>query len=749
MLDQDVQSRVDAYRGNPQALQQKYSVSKDLLDLMALQKLTKEKESAARELQMAMAAQQGQGPGTIRDQLQQKALGMTKQELAQQQSKLLAQQQQQQQQNMQQLAQSGIAQNSAPNMEEGLGFASGGIIAFAGPTGSQVLRPFEDPYSDVNVARDKIRRGEPLTEREENLLKEKERLLLPPTSAASEVKRVAGRGFVPVSGSGMPSTSAPEVTRVAGRGFVPTEPSVQAQLNQMGSRIASPRSNINPDYSNEGRAYQRNVPAPGIPSALPQRQEAPSQAAQAAQAQPQPRPRPAARPAQTFANPDYSNEGRMHPAPIRTDTAERPPEAVGIATLAAPTAPAAAEPVKPAAEPAAAPAATGLTNIPITPQTDMGGLAPEDSTIARVAARKIAAALDGGEDPNAVNQGIRTQFKSEYGLTEDEKKDRKAYQDMLRNRYAGITNPEQLQRDSLKQFLLGMAGASNSGIALARGAAAAQNYEAGRNAEALKVLGDINDISEKEIAARRAGALKGFELGGEEGRSARTAKTNLQTNAMNSITNLMGFDAQDQRSAKELASREKIANAEISARKDIAGWDNQTKLQVVDATNKMHREVQEMAGQVQRDVANVNAASHKEVAKINQQGHLQSAGISAASHERVASLNRQARLEEVVMSGRMRLAAVEETALKSIDAAAAKEKATILVGPKGPTDEQNKRFEAIDTATAALKADLRVRMSDQITELGLPNVLGPNILKPGQDKGQGGGKYTVTKEPAK
>jgi hypothetical protein len=144
MLDQDVQSRVDAYRGNPQALQQKYSVSKDLLDLMALQKLTKEKESAARELQMAMAAQQGQGAGTIKDQLQQKALGMTKMELEKQQMELLQQKQQQQQQNMQQLAQSGIAQNPAPNMEGGPGFASGGIIAFAGPTGSEVPNPLEE-----------------------------------------------------------------------------------------------------------------------------------------------------------------------------------------------------------------------------------------------------------------------------------------------------------------------------------------------------------------------------------------------------------------------------------------------------------------------------------------------------------------------------------------------------------------------------------------------------------------------------
>ena len=44
MIDQAVQSRLDAYRGNPQALAQRYQMSQDLLDLLALQKLKSEKE---------------------------------------------------------------------------------------------------------------------------------------------------------------------------------------------------------------------------------------------------------------------------------------------------------------------------------------------------------------------------------------------------------------------------------------------------------------------------------------------------------------------------------------------------------------------------------------------------------------------------------------------------------------------------------------------------------------------------------
>jgi hypothetical protein len=368
----------------------------------------------------------------------------------------------------------------------------------------------------------------------------------------------------------------------------------------------------------------------------------------------------------------------------------------------------------------------------------MAGLAPEDSTVAAVATRKILAALDRTENPKTAAQELREAFKSEYGLTEDEKKDRKAYQDMLRARHAALSNPEELRREKLKQTLLGMAGASNAGIALARGAAAGQNYEAGRNAEALKTLSDLNDIGEKEISARRAGALKGFEFAGEEGRNVRTSSTAAQTAATNALVNLMGYDAADKRSDKELASREKVATAEINARKDIAGWDNKVKMDVVNATNAMHKEVQQMAGQVQRDVANIHG-----------QFNLKSAGIQAGSAATTANIQRTTQLERAIIDNRAKLVNVEENALKAIDAAAAKERAALmaLIPSTGPNAEQKKRLEAIDSSTESLKADLKARMNQQISDLGLENILGPSPLGAGQKKGQGG--YTVTKEPLK
>ena len=77
-LDAQIEQRMDAYRGNPQKLQQRYGANKELLDLLALQKLTSEKQAAARDMQMKMQQQ----PGTIAQQREQQALDLTKQQMS-------------------------------------------------------------------------------------------------------------------------------------------------------------------------------------------------------------------------------------------------------------------------------------------------------------------------------------------------------------------------------------------------------------------------------------------------------------------------------------------------------------------------------------------------------------------------------------------------------------------------------------------------------------------------------------------
>jgi len=129
-IDQQIQQKVDAYRSDPNKLMARYQQNQQLIDLLALQKLKSEKESAARDMQMKMA----NSPKTIAEQREEEVLGLTKNELAAQTGKLLQQRQAQQQKNLAQVAQRGIAGQPAPNMAR---MAGGGIVAFA--TGGDTL----------------------------------------------------------------------------------------------------------------------------------------------------------------------------------------------------------------------------------------------------------------------------------------------------------------------------------------------------------------------------------------------------------------------------------------------------------------------------------------------------------------------------------------------------------------------------------------------------------------------------------
>ena len=144
MIDQAIQSRLDAYRGNPQALAQRYQMSQDLLDLLALQKLKSEKEAAAREMQLQMAQQQGQPP-TVAQQREQEVMNMTKQELAQQVGQVGQQQMQQQQAALQRMMGGLAAAPGAQNVMPEQAMAAGGIVAFqeGGTPEDMVARPGE------------------------------------------------------------------------------------------------------------------------------------------------------------------------------------------------------------------------------------------------------------------------------------------------------------------------------------------------------------------------------------------------------------------------------------------------------------------------------------------------------------------------------------------------------------------------------------------------------------------------------
>lgn len=136
-IDQIVQDKADAYRGNPAALQKRHAANKELIDLLALQKITSEKDAAARDMQMSMEQQ----PGTIAQQLEQKAVGQTKDEMLKGIAGVMKTNQAKQQANMQRMASAGLPKTAAagpppqglaaqpkPNMQR---MAQGGIVGFS------------------------------------------------------------------------------------------------------------------------------------------------------------------------------------------------------------------------------------------------------------------------------------------------------------------------------------------------------------------------------------------------------------------------------------------------------------------------------------------------------------------------------------------------------------------------------------------------------------------------------------------
>jgi len=129
-MAQAVDTKVEAYRNNPQALEKRLAGNQQLLDLLALQKVKSEKESAANQLLLS----EQQNPNTILEQREQEVLAMNKDEMAKQTAGILGQRQKQQQKNMQRTAKG--APQSAPigaPEQPAMMAASGGLMPLPRP----------------------------------------------------------------------------------------------------------------------------------------------------------------------------------------------------------------------------------------------------------------------------------------------------------------------------------------------------------------------------------------------------------------------------------------------------------------------------------------------------------------------------------------------------------------------------------------------------------------------------------------
>jgi hypothetical protein len=123
-IDQQVQRKADAYRGNSQALQKRYAQNKQLIDLLALQKLKTQQDDVARNMQLQMQQQ----PGTVKDQLEAEMLNRTKQDMMGKVGQVAGVLNKKQADQQKRASQMGIATAPAPNMAR---MANGGIINYA------------------------------------------------------------------------------------------------------------------------------------------------------------------------------------------------------------------------------------------------------------------------------------------------------------------------------------------------------------------------------------------------------------------------------------------------------------------------------------------------------------------------------------------------------------------------------------------------------------------------------------------
>jgi hypothetical protein len=125
-IDREINSRVDAFGSNPQALQKRYSMTKELVDLLALQKIKKSMDSA----RASVEAQMQTNPATIKQQREQEIFGRTAQDVAQQVGGVLQNRQRQQKQGMQRMAQRAAPPQGLGALQQPKRMQAGGIVAF-------------------------------------------------------------------------------------------------------------------------------------------------------------------------------------------------------------------------------------------------------------------------------------------------------------------------------------------------------------------------------------------------------------------------------------------------------------------------------------------------------------------------------------------------------------------------------------------------------------------------------------------
>ena len=121
-IDSQINDRINTYAGNPQALQQRYAQTQELVDLLALQKMKNDRAAATNAVQGAMQTD----TSTYKSQLEQEAMQGARNDVLRSMAPGIQQRGQQIAQ-MQNRAAMGLPSQPAPNMRFA---ASGGIVGY-------------------------------------------------------------------------------------------------------------------------------------------------------------------------------------------------------------------------------------------------------------------------------------------------------------------------------------------------------------------------------------------------------------------------------------------------------------------------------------------------------------------------------------------------------------------------------------------------------------------------------------------
>jgi len=496
-----VDDRVDAYKGNTKPLEQRYAMTQDLLDLLALQKIKSEKDAAARQMQLQMAQQSaegGQANMTVAQQREQEVDALTKNELAQQRGDTAQKQAGDQQAAMQKMMGGIAGAPGAAMAAQPKAMAAGGIVGYAGPEGSSVgKKPLDaDAQAELQEAQ---RTGD------RNAMMMTIKKL---AAAGYDVATLLPRGVLGAAESVVRGVADSRVGRALGLDAIPKLPEAV---------FGGDRTSMTPMMDKVRREEQAagQPPPPARPTSVSEAQATAAAGPQAAV------PPPAAPPAP-----------RPPPAP-GAPPAPKPPGLPGL--------------------PGAAGAA-GAAGAP--PQVPLGTVGPANDF-----GRKLeAAALKNAEiDPAARQLEEEKRIENRMALTPEQ---RKVYEEGiggLQKMYNEQYDPERQRQEGLKRALIGAGGRRYGEFAGA--ATAGMNYDEKQRAAKLKEFGDVQNARTGLIGIDRANVKGGIE----GGQKAYEQSSISQRQGLDSGRGLYGEDVRSRDSlySTNVTSRDKALDREI------------------------------------------------------------------------------------------------------------------------------------------------------------------------------------------